>query len=54
MTSVAMEFVVLAAYGLMAARAARIAAQPRFATLTRRLSGALLLGAAFGLSRLER
>jgi homoserine/homoserine lactone efflux protein len=54
MTSVAMEFVVLAAYGLMAARAARLAAQPRFATLTRRLSGALLLGAAFGLSRLER
>ena len=53
-TSIVLEFVVLAAYGAAAARAGRVAMQPRFAAATSRLSGALLVGAALGLSRLER
>jgi threonine/homoserine/homoserine lactone efflux protein len=53
-TSIVIEFGVLAAYGAGAARAGRIATQPRFAAATSRLSGALLLGAAAGLARLER
>ena len=53
-TSIVLEFVVLTAYGTVAARAARLAMQPRFAAVTSRLSGALLVGAALGLSRLER
>ncbi len=53
-TSIVLEFVVLTAYGAAAARAARIAMQPRFATATRRLSGVLLVGAALNLARLER
>ncbi len=53
-TSIVLEFGVLAAYATAACRTGRIAMQPRFATLTRRLSGALLVGAALGLARLER
>lgn len=49
-TSIVLEFTVRAA----AARAGRVAMQPRFATATSRLSGVLLVGAALGLSRLER
>ena len=46
--------IVLAAYGAAAARAARIAMQPRYAAATSRLSGVFLLGAALGLARLNR
>jgi threonine/homoserine/homoserine lactone efflux protein len=53
-TSIVLEFVVLATYGGAAARAARVVMQPRFATATSRLSGLLLVGAALGLARLER
>lgn len=53
-TSIVLEFVVLASYGSAAARAARVVMQPRFATATSRLSGVLLVGAALGLARLER
>jgi homoserine/homoserine lactone efflux protein len=53
-TSIVLEFVVLAAYGAVAARAARYATEPRFAAATSRLSGVLLVGAALGLLRLGR
>ncbi|HKB07109.1 MAG TPA: LysE family translocator [Candidatus Polarisedimenticolia bacterium] len=52
-TSIVLEFVVLAVYGAAAARAARVIMQPRFATVTSRLSGALLVGAALGLLRIK-
>ncbi|HSF17668.1 MAG TPA: LysE family translocator [Vicinamibacteria bacterium] len=53
-TSIVIELAVLAGYGVSAGRAARVALQPRFATVTSRLSGLLLAGAALGLLRLER
>lgn len=52
-TSILIEFVVLAAYGTAAARSARILMHPRYATATSRVSGALLVGAALGLLRLR-
>ncbi len=52
-TSMVLEFGVLTAYATAAARASRVAMQPRFTTATSRLSGALLVGAALGLARLE-
>jgi homoserine/homoserine lactone efflux protein len=52
-TSIALEFIVLAAYGTAAARAARVITQSRFATVTSRLSGVFLVGAALGLLRIE-
>jgi homoserine/homoserine lactone efflux protein len=53
-TSILLEFLVLTTYASAAARAARVAMQPRFVSATRRLGGALLVGAALGLARLER
>ncbi len=53
-TSLVMEFVIFAAYGTAAERAAELANQPRFAAATTRISGALLVAAALGLARLER
>jgi threonine/homoserine/homoserine lactone efflux protein len=50
-TSIVVEAIVLLGYGLLAARAQRLAARPRFATLTHRLSGGILLAAALGLAR---
>jgi homoserine/homoserine lactone efflux protein len=52
--SIVLEFVVLSAYGAVAARSARLLMQPRFATATSRLSGVFLMGAAVGLLRLDR
>ena len=49
-TSVAIEFVVLAGYGYLAARAARVAHEPRFRMITSRLSGAILIAAGAGIA----
>ncbi len=49
-TSVVIEFFVLAGYGYLAGRAARVARQPRFVVATNRASGALLVAAGAGLA----
>jgi homoserine/homoserine lactone efflux protein len=49
-TSVVIEFFVLAAYGYLAARAAAIAHEPRFVALTNRISGGMLVAAGAGLA----
>lgn len=51
-TSVAIEFVILAAYGYLAGRAARLARQVRFVKATNRVSGSMLIvaGTAVALS----
>jgi homoserine/homoserine lactone efflux protein len=52
-TSVVIEFIVLACYGYGAGRAAALARQPRFVTVTNRVSGGMLVaaGTAVALSR---
>ena len=49
-TSIGLEFLVLATYGAAAAKAAGMVMRPRFAAATSRLSGALLVGAALGMA----
>ena len=44
--SVIPEFCILAGYGYLASRAARLTADPRFARITERAAGVLVLGAA--------
>ena len=44
--SVIPEFFILAGYGVLAGKASRIATQPRFARVTDRVAGTLMLGAA--------
>ena len=44
-TSVIIEFFVLAAYGYSAARAATIAREPKFVVVTNRVSGGMLVAA---------
>lgn len=44
--SIVPEFFILAGYGYLASRAARLTADPRFARLTERAAGVLVLGAA--------
>ena len=49
-TSVVIEFLVLAAYGLLASSASRLAQQPRFRRLTDRVSGSFLILAGAGVA----
>ncbi|MGE5160481.1 MAG: LysE family translocator [Betaproteobacteria bacterium] len=44
--SIVPEFFILGGYGYLASRAARLTADPRFARLTERVAGVLVLGAA--------
>lgn len=53
-TSVIIEFFVLAGYGYLAARAAAIAHEPRFVALTNRISGGMLVAAGAGLALDDR
>ena len=53
-TSMVIEFLVQLGYALLAGRAARFAAQPRFARITDRVSGSLLIGAGIGMAALRR
>lgn len=49
-TSVIIEFFVLAAYGYLASRAATIAREPRFVAITNRVSGGMLVAAGAGIA----
>jgi len=53
-TSVLIEFVVQLFYAALAGRAAHLAAEPRFARITNRVAGSLLIGAGVGLAAIRR
>lgn len=53
-TSVAVEFVVLNAYGALAGRAAHLAAQPRAVSLLERVAGGLLIAAGLRMAMFRR
>jgi homoserine/homoserine lactone efflux protein len=53
-TSVAIEFCVLLGYGMMAGRVTRLAARPRFAKITNRLAGSMLIAAGLGMAAIRR
>ena len=49
-TSIVIEFFVLAGYGYLAGRAARVARQPRFVVTANRASGGMLIAAGAGIA----
>lgn len=53
-TSVVIEFTVQLFYAVLAGRAAHLAAQPRFARITDRVAGSLLIGAGLGMAAIGR
>lgn len=53
-TSILIEFGVLAGYTVLASRASRFAQRPRFASVLKRVAGGLLIGAGAGLATLKR
>jgi threonine/homoserine/homoserine lactone efflux protein len=48
------EFCVLLGYGALAGRMTRFAARPRFAKLTNRVAGSMLIIAGVGMASLKR
>ncbi len=53
LTSISVEFVVLAIYGLLAGRATHFARDARFSRWTERAAGSMLVGAGVGLARVR-
>ena len=53
-TSAAIEFLVLLAYGALAGRMTGLAAQPRFGKLANRLAGSMLITAGVGTAAIRR
>jgi homoserine/homoserine lactone efflux protein len=54
LTSIVIEFTVQAFYAALAGRAAHLAAQPRYARITDRVAGSLLIGAGIGMAALRK
>lgn len=54
LTSVVIEFLVQLFYAVLAGRAAHLASRPRFARITERVAGSLLIGAGIGMAALRR
>jgi len=54
LTSIMVEFIVLASYGVFAGRVSRLASEPRVAALLERTAGALLIGAGLRMAALRR
>lgn len=53
-TSVTIEFFVLAGYGALAGRMTHLASRPRFAKLTNRVAGTMLITAGVGMASVKR